>query len=89
MITEVHQKGRFYSLSTGRTAHYEYLKPHVPSPENWCAPQSMEGLEYLIVETICEVNEKGTREKNDGNENTSLGENEKTKFHSNEGSLAD
>ena len=34
----------------------------------------MEGLEYLIVETICEVNEKGTREKNDGNENTNLGE---------------
>ena len=33
MITEVHQQGRFYRLSTGRAAHYENLKPHVPSPE--------------------------------------------------------
>ena len=28
MITEVHQQGRFYRLSTGRAAHYENLKPH-------------------------------------------------------------
>ena len=34
MITEVHQQGRFYRLSTGRAAHYENLKPHVPSPED-------------------------------------------------------
>ena len=27
MITEVHQQGRFYRLSTGRAAHYENLKP--------------------------------------------------------------
>ena len=72
MITEVHQQGRFYRLSTGRTAHYENLKPHVPSPEDWCIPKDMEGLEYLVVEPACEVNEKGTREKNDGNENLSL-----------------
>ena len=38
-----------------------------PSPEDWCVPQNMEGLEYLLVEPACEVNEKGTREKNDGN----------------------
>ena len=68
MITEVHQQGRFYHLSTGRAAHYENLKPHVPSPEDWCVPQNMEGLEYLLVEPACEVNEKGIREKNDGNE---------------------
>ena len=68
MITEVHQQGRFYRLSTGRAAHYENSKPHVPSPEDWCVPQNMEGLEYLLVEPACEVNEKGTREKNDGNE---------------------
>ena len=37
----------------------------------------MEGLEYLLVETACEVNEKGTREKNDGNEDLSLDDNEK------------
>ena len=37
----------------------------------------MKGLEYLLVETACEVNEKGTREKNDGNEGLSLDNNEK------------
>ena len=77
MITEVHQQGRFYRLSTGRAAHYENLKPHVPSPEDWCIPNDMEGLEYLLVETACEVNKKGTRDKNDGNENLSLDNNEK------------
>ena len=77
MITEVHQQGRFYRLSTGRAAHSENLKYHVPSPEDWCVRQNMEGLEYLLVETACEVNEKGTREKNDGNEDLSLDDNEK------------
>ena len=77
MITEVHQQGRFYRLSTGRAAHYENLKPNVPSPEDWCIPKDMEGLEYLLVEPACEVNEKGTRDKNDGNENLSLDDNEK------------
>ena len=77
MITEVHQQGRFYRLSTGRAAHYENLKPHIPSPEDWCIPKEMEGLEYLLVEPACEVNEKGTRDKNDGNENLSLDDNEK------------
>ena len=42
-----------------------------------CVPQSMERLEYLLVEPACEVNEKGTREKNDGKENVSMDENEK------------
>ena len=77
MITEVHQQGRFYRLSTGRAAHFENLKPHVPSPEDWCLPQNMEGLEYLLVEPACEVNEKRTREKNDGNEDVSMDDNEK------------
>ena len=39
-------------------------------------PQNMEGMECLIVESACEVNEKGTRERNDGNENTSMDDNE-------------
>ena len=77
MITEVHQQGRFYLFSTERPTHYENLKPHVPSPEDWCVPQNMEGLEYLLVEPACEVNEKGTREKNDGNGDLSLDDNEK------------
>ena len=66
--TEVHQQGRFYRLSIGRMAHYENLKPHVPSPENLCVQQKMEGLEYLLVKPACEVNEKGTSEKIDGNQ---------------------
>ena len=82
MITEVHQQGRFYRLSTGRVAHYENLKPHVPSPEDWCVLQNMEGLEYLLVEPACEVNEKGTREKTDGNEGLSLVDNEKSEADS-------
>ena len=77
MITEVHQQVRFYRLSTGRAAHYENLKPHVPSPEDWCVSQNIEGLEYLLVEPACEVNEKGTREKNDGNEDVSTDDKEK------------
>ena len=64
MITELYQQGRFYRLSTGRAAHYENLKPHVPFPEDRCVPQNMVELEYLLVEPACEVNEKkGTREK--------------------------
>ena len=62
MITEVHQEGRFYRLSTGRAAHYENIKPHNPSTED------MEEGDYLMINSACEVNEKGTREKNDGNE---------------------
>ena len=62
MITEVHQEGRFYRLSTGRAAHYENIKPHNPSTEDWCIPADMEEGDYLIMNPACEVNEKGTRE---------------------------
>ena len=68
MITEVHQEGRFYRLSTGRTAHYEKIKPYNPSTEDWCINADMEEGDYLMMVPACEVNEKGTREKNDGNE---------------------
>ena len=70
MITEVHQEGRFYRLSTGRAAHYENIKPlrKHPSTEDWCIPADMEEGDYLMMDPACEVNEKGTREKNDGNE---------------------
>ena len=50
MITEEYRQGPFYRL-----------KHYVPSPENWCVNQNMEGLEYLIVESACEVNERGAR----------------------------
>ena len=67
MITEVHQEGRFYRLSTGRAAHYENIKPHNPSAEDWCIPADMEEGDYLMMDPASEVNEKGTRGKNDGN----------------------
>ena len=68
MITEVHQEGRFYRLSTGRAAHYENIRPHNPSTEDWCIPADMEEGDYLMMDPACEVNEKSTREKNDENE---------------------
>ena len=68
MITEVHQEGRFYRLRTGRSAHYENIRLHNPSTEEWCIPAVMEERDYLMMDPACEVNEKGTREKNDGNE---------------------
>ena len=49
----------------------------------------MEGLEYLLVEPACEVNEKGTREKNDGNDDVSMDDNEKIDADSDAGSFAD
>ena len=63
MTTEVHQEGRFYRLSTCRVAHYENIKPHNPSREDWCIPADMEEGEYLMMDPACEVNEKGTRRK--------------------------
>ena len=68
MITEVKQEVRFYRLSTGRAAHYENIKPQNPSTEDWCIPADMEEGDYLMMDPACEVNEKGTRETNDGNE---------------------
>ena len=64
----MHQGGRFYRLSTERAAHYENIKPHNASSEDWCIPADMQEGDYLIVDPACEVNEKGTRDKNDGNE---------------------
>ena len=81
-------QGPFYRLSTGRAAHYENLKPRVPSLEDWCVPQNLEGFDYLLlVEPACEVNEKCTREKNDGNENMSMDDNEKIGADSDGGSF--
>ena len=68
MITEVHQEGRFYRLSTGRAANFQNIKPHNLSKMDWCIPENMAEGDYLIMDPACEVNEKGTTEKNDGNE---------------------
>ena len=78
-ITEVHQQSWFYPLSTRRAEHYENVKHHFPSPEDWCAAQNMNGLEYLLVEPACEINVKGTMKKNDGNKNMSMDDNERTR----------
>ena len=67
-ITDVHQGGRFNRFSTGRAAHYENIKPHNASSEDWCIPADSQEGDYLIVDPACEVNENGTRDKNDGNE---------------------
>ena len=75
MITEVHQEGRFYRLSTGRAAHYENIKPHSSSTKDWCIPADMEEGDYLMMDPACEVNEKGTREKKDGKEVVAEGTN--------------
>ena len=68
----MHQQGRFYRLKSGRASHFENIKPHNPSTEDWSIPENMEEGDYLIMVAACEVNEEGTREKNDGNE--ALGE---------------
>ena len=68
MAGEVHQWGHFYRLSTGRTAHFENIKPHNPSTENLCIPEDKVEDNYLMIDSACEIKEKGIREKNDGNE---------------------
>ena len=68
MITKVHQEGRFCRLSTGRAAHFENIKPHNLSTEDWFIPEDMEEGDYLMMNPACEVNEKGYSKKNDGNE---------------------
>ena len=67
-ITEVHHGGHFYWSRTGRAAHYENINPHNASLEDWCIPRDMHDADYLIVDPACEVNERGMRDKNDGNE---------------------
>ena len=49
----------------------------------------MEGLEYLLAEPACEVNEKGTRKKNDGNKDVSMDDNEKIEAGSDAESFAE
>ena len=54
-------------MGTGRAAHYDNIKPHNASSEDWCIPAMQEG-NCLIVDPAGEVNERGTRDKNDRNE---------------------
>ena len=63
MITEMHQEGSFFRLSTGRAAHYESIKPHNPATEDWCIPADMEEGDYLMMDPACEVNEKAPGER--------------------------
>ena len=67
MITD-DQEGLFYRVSTGRAANFENIKPQKSSTGDWSIPEDMEEGGYLMIYPACEVNEKGTREKNDGNE---------------------
>ena len=68
MITKVHHYGCFYRLGTGGAAQFENIKPHNPSTEDWYIPGDMEEGNYLMMDPACELNEKDTREKYDGNE---------------------
>ena len=36
--------------------------------EGWCIAADMQEGDYLIVDPACEVNERGTHDKNNGNE---------------------
>ena len=56
--------------------------PH--SPDKNISSPNMEEVEYLLVEPACEVNEKGTRERNDGNKDVSMDNNEKIEVDSEE-----
>ena len=47
-INEVHQGGRFCRLSSGRAGHYENIKSHNASSEDWCIPAYMHEDDYLI-----------------------------------------
>ena len=62
------QGGRFYRLSTGLATHCENIKRRNASSVDWCTPTDKHDEDYLIVDPACEVNERGTRDKNDGNE---------------------
>ena len=84
MITEVHQEGRFYRLSIGRASHYENIEPHSPSTEDWRIPADVEEGAYLMMDPACEVKEKGTRGKKDGNEVVEEGSSPQLDLHPNE-----
>ena len=53
--TEGNEKApkKCYRLSTGRAAHYENIKPHNPSTEDWCIPADMEEGDYLMMDPAC------------------------------------
>ena len=59
---------RFYRLNTGRATHFEIIKPYNPTKVDWCIPEDMKDGDYLMMDPAFEVNEKSTRENNDGNE---------------------
>ena len=67
-IADAHQGDCFYRMKTGRAAHHEIIEPHKASSEDWCIPADMHEGDYLIVHPGCKVNERGQRDKNDGNE---------------------
>ena len=54
---------RFYRPRTGRAAHYENIKPHNPSTEDWCIPADMEEGDYLMMDPACEINDTKERWK--------------------------
>ena len=49
MITEVHQEGNFYRLTTGRAEHFENVKPYNSSKKDWCIPKDMDEGDYVMM----------------------------------------
>ena len=78
-----------YGGAPGRAAHYKNIKPPNPSTEDYCIPADMEEGEYLMMDPAFEVNEKGTRGKNDGNESVEEGRSRPLDLDPNEAIEAD
>ena len=62
------QSRSFLSIEHRTSSSLRKKKPHNASSEDWCIPADMLEGDYLIVDPTCEVNKRGTRDKNDGNE---------------------
>ena len=64
MITE--EQREFYRVSIHRAAHFENMKPHNPSTEDWCIAEDLAKGDYLMMDPACKVIEKCTKERTMG-----------------------
>ena len=54
-ILDNRSASRWSFLSNEHCTHYENIKQHNASSEDWCIPADMHEHDYLIVEPACEV----------------------------------
>ena len=64
----IHDNGLASGGTFLQTKYFENIRPHNPSTDDWCILEDIEEGDDLTMDPACEVNEKSTREKNDGNE---------------------